>query len=132
MHQRLQVPSPALGWRIWKEGGFEPEARFDYMMSFLMFHGRDDVIGSYYHNKHLNEWTDNPDGMKAEYNKRASIEAFHGHLKQQMNLETFLDKRGMSRAEMHVLLTYISLLCVALCRIQHGVTDGLVNVKCLV
>ncbi len=102
------------------------------MLSFLMWYHKYEVVGSYYRNKHMKEWENNYDGTKAEYNKRAGIEAFHGHIKQQMHIEKFFDKRGIEKAEMHVLLCYISLLCVALCRLQHGVTEGLVNVKCLV
>jgi hypothetical protein len=47
-----------------------------------------------------------------------------------MLLEKFMDARGIERAERHVLMVYISLLSVALCRLQHGVSDGLSNVKC--
>ena len=51
-------------------------------------------------------------------------------MKQQMLLEKFMDARGIERAERHVLMVYISLLAVALCRLQHGVMEGLSNVKC--
>jgi hypothetical protein len=51
-------------------------------------------------------------------------------MKQQMLLEKFMDARGIERAERHVLMVYISLLAVALCRLQHGIGDGLSNVKC--
>jgi len=45
-------------------------------------------------------------------------------------LENFMDARGIERAERHVLMSYIAMLAVALCRIQHGVTESLSNVKC--
>jgi hypothetical protein len=51
-------------------------------------------------------------------------------MKQQMLLEKFMDAQGIERAERHVLMFYISLLAVALCRLQYGVSDGLSNVKC--
>ncbi len=117
---------------LWKCDGFKPDAGLEYMLYFLMWHQRYDVVGAYYRNKHIKEWEKNYDATKTDYNKRAGIEAFHGHLKQQMNIEKFLDKKGIQNAEIHVLLCYISLLAVALCRLQHGITDGLVNVKCLV
>jgi len=117
---------------LWKKDGYKPDAGIDYMLAFLYFQGDIKAVGSYYHNKHFVDWTNNYDEKKKEFNQRAGIEAFHGHLKYQMNLEIFLDKKGIRNAEMHVQLTYISLLCVALCRVQHGVTEGLVNVKCLV
>jgi hypothetical protein len=40
-------------------------------------------------------------------------------MKQQMPLEKFMDARGIERAERHVLMVYISLLAMALCRLQH-------------
>jgi len=118
--------------KLWKKDGFKADAGIDYMLTFLMLHDKFKVVGSYYRNKHMKEWENNFKETKGEYNKRAGIEAFHGHIKQQMNIEKFFDKRGLQRAEMHVLLCYITLLCVALCRLQHGITEGLINVKCLV
>lgn len=47
-----------------------------------------------------------------------------------LNLEKFMDARGIRRAEMHVLMSYVSLLAVALCRLQHGISEGLSEVKC--
>lgn len=41
-----------------------------------------------------------------------------------------MDARGVERVERHVLMVYISLLAVALCRLQHGVNEGLSNAKC--
>jgi hypothetical protein len=48
----------------------------------------------------------------------------------QILLEKFMDARGVERVERHVLMVYISLLAVALCRLQHGVNEGLSNAKC--
>jgi hypothetical protein len=47
-----------------------------------------------------------------------------------MLLEKFMDARGIERTERHVLMIYISLLSVALCRLRHGVVEGLSTVKC--
>jgi len=49
------------------------------------------------------------------------VEWLYGHekgdMKQQMLIEKFMDARGIERAERHVLMVYISLLAVALCRL---------------
>jgi hypothetical protein len=51
-------------------------------------------------------------------------------MKQQLLLEKFMDARGIERAERHVLMVYITLLSVALCRLQHGINENLSSVKC--
>ena len=118
--------------RLRNISGFKPEPGMEFMVAFLMWHGKEKVVGAYYRNQHILDWEEDPVGMQKEYNKRSGIEAFHGHLKQQMNLEMFLTKRGLQRVEMHVLLCYIALLSVALCRIQHGCFEKITTVKCLV
>jgi len=40
-----------------------------------------------------------------------------------------MDARGIQRAERHVLMSHITVLAVALCRLQHGISEGLSNVK---
>jgi hypothetical protein len=47
-----------------------------------------------------------------------------------MLLEKFMDARGIKRAERNVLMAYISMLSVALCRLQHGIVEHLSEVKC--
>jgi hypothetical protein len=51
-------------------------------------------------------------------------------MEKQILLEKCMDARGTERAERHVLMIYISLLAVTLCWLQHGIVDGLSNVKC--
>jgi hypothetical protein len=62
------------------------------------------------------------------------VEWLYGHekgdMKQQMLLEKFMDAWGIERAERHALMVYISLLAVALCRLQHGVVESLSCVRC--
>lgn len=115
---------------LWKNEGYDPNAPLEKMLEFLMNKGHTEEAGAYHWNQYVREWRDSRDSTKKAYNRRAAIEAFHGHMKQQMLLEKFMDARGIERAERHVLMVYISLLAVALCRLQHGIHDGLSNVKC--
>jgi hypothetical protein len=114
----------------WKSEDYDPNAPFDKILEFLQNKGFTEEVGAYYWNQYLREWQDSRDSTKKAYNRRAAIEAFHGHMKQQMLLEKFMDARGIERAERHVLMSYIAILAVALCRLQHGVTESLSNVKC--
>jgi len=115
---------------LWKHEGYDPNPTMEKMLEFLMNKGYREEVGAYYWNIYVRDWRDRRDSTKQKYNRRAAIEAFHGHMKQQMLLEKFMDARGIERAERHVLMTYISLLSVALCRLQHGICDGLSTVKC--
>jgi len=115
---------------LWKHDGYDPNAPLEKMLDFLMNKGYTEEVGAYYWNRYVRDWRDSRDSTKKAYNRRAAIEAFHGHMKQQMLLEKFMDARGIERAERHVLMSYISLMAVALCRLQHGIADGLSNVKC--
>jgi len=116
--------------RFWKSDGFNPEASIGQILEFLMNHGEIEAVGAYHWNRYVRAWKDDFDATKKAYNRRAAIEAFHGHMKQQMLLEKFMDASGLEAAERHVRLFYIALLAVALCRLQHGVIEGLSNVKC--
>ena len=115
---------------LWKFEGYDPNAPIARMLEFLLDKGYRQEVGAYYWNQYVRDWQDHRERSKEKYNRRAAIEAFHGHLKQQMLLEKFMDARGLERAERHILMTYITILAVALCRLQHGITDGLSNVKC--
>jgi hypothetical protein len=115
---------------LWKHEGYDPNAPLEKILEFLMNKGYREEVGAYYWNQFVRDWRDSRDATKKSYNRRAAIEAFHGHMKQQMLLEKFMDARGIERAERHVLMVYVSLLAVALCRLQHGITDGLSNVRC--
>ena len=114
----------------WKSDDYDPDAPIDKILEFLQNKGFTEEVGAYYWNQYLREWLDSRDSTKKAYDRRAAIEAFHGHMKQQMLLEKFMDARGIERAERHVLMVYISILAVALCRLQHGVAENLSDVKC--
>jgi hypothetical protein len=48
-----------------------------------------------------------------------------------MFLEKFMNARGIERAERCVLMTYLSILVVALCRLQHGGMRRLIECEVL-
>jgi len=59
---------------------------------------------------------------------RSKSEGLHGHIKENMLFEVFMDGRGMKYAEKHANILMISLLVVALTRLQNGVLDGLTHI----
>jgi hypothetical protein len=118
--------------KCWKDPDFNPEATFEEMMDFLLKRSNYDIPGSYWRNKYYKEWTEDYFKTKLEYDKRPSrMEGFHGHIKEHLNLEKYLDYKGIKNVERHVLMCYITLIAVALCRAQHGKFEGMTSVEYL-
>ena len=69
--------------------------------------------------------------VEKEKKPRYKSEGVHGHIKENMMFDVFMDGRGMRYAEKHVNMMIISLLAVALTRVQHGILDGLTRIACL-
>ena len=124
------ISCPEITFGLIFKVGVGLQASIDKMLESLLDKGYKQEVGAYYWNQYVKDWQNHRESTKAKYNRRAAIEAFHGHLKQQMLLEKFMDARGLERAERHILMTYITILSVALCRLQHGITEGLSNAKC--
>lgn len=55
--------------------------------------------------------------------KAPRIEGYHGHIKNDLHLEFYLDAKGLKNVEWHVLPCYITIVGVALCRAQHGIFE---------
>ena len=75
----------------WKSEDYDSGASTDEKLEFLQNKGFKEEVEAYYWNQYLREWLDSRDSTKKAYNRRAAIEAFHGHMKQQMLLEKFMD-----------------------------------------
>lgn len=66
-----------------------------------------------------------------EEKPRSKSEGLHGHIKENMMFEVFMDGHGMAYAGKHVNMIMISHLVVALTRVQYGVLEGLTRIACL-
>ena len=62
------------------------------------------------------------------YNDRNAAEGFHGFVKRYLNLQNYFDYRGVRNVERHVRWTYLSILGVALARVQNGITENLTQI----
>ena len=116
---------------------FKPQDQigFDEMLQYLFEHGKYDCVGAYFRNQWYLKWKKKMVELKKnseeEKNPRSKSEGLHGHLKENMMFEVFMDGRGMRYAEKHVNMILISLLVVALTRVQYGVLEGLTRIACL-
>jgi len=115
----------------WNRYDFKPGASLEEMLEYLVAHRDSEIVGKYWRNRYIEKWEEMPIQTKLEYGKRSRIEGFHGHIKEHLNIEKYLDYKGVRCVERHTLMTYIALLAVALCRAQHGVFEGMVDVETL-
>jgi hypothetical protein len=108
---------------------------FDEMLRYLLDHDKQECVGAYFRNQWYLEWTKRKMDLEktgeTEKKPRSKSEGLHGHIKENMMFEVFMDGRGMRYAERHANMILISLLVVALTRVQYGVLDGLTRIACL-
>ncbi len=108
---------------------------FNEMLTYLLEHEKHECIGAYFRNQWYLEWKKRKmeleNSGEPEKKPRSKSEGLHGHIKENMLFEVFMDRRGMKYAEKHANMIMISLLMVALTRVQYGVLDGLTRIACL-
>lgn len=105
---------------------WEPNASFEHMKRFLIMVGRSKMIGAYYRNSALKEYEECPDGYLDDYHLRNRIEGNHGTEKRQTELKNFNGK-GINKFTAHVGMHVIALQAIALCRLQNGISERLIN-----
>ncbi len=132
-HENLQKEYQRLHHNV----DFRPQDRigFDEMCQYLLENGKYDCVGAYFRNRWYLEWKKHKMEIEKsgerEKKPRSKSEGVHGHIKENMMFDVFMDGRGMRYAERHVNMMIISLLAVALTRVQHGILDGLTKIACL-
>ena len=102
-------------------------------MEFLMKYGVYDPIGAYYRNIHMREWEQwkqdkEENGDKIPYHLRNLTEGFHGYVKKYLNLQVYLDYRGIRNAERHIRWSFLAILGIVLTRVQNGIVDDLIQI----
>lgn len=120
--------------RLRSKPGFLPADQVSLLgkMQFLMKYGRYEYVGAYFRNQLLKTWVywkkkqRNQDHIL--YNDRNAAEGFHGFAKQCLNLQNYFDYKGKRNVERHVRWTYLSVLGVALARVQNGITKNLAQI----
>lgn len=116
---------------------FRPQDKisFDEMLQYLLEQDKYECVGSYFRNQWYLTWKKYKEELEKKGEKekkpRAKSEGLHGHIKENMMFEMFMDGKGMKYAQKHANMYTISLLVVALTRVQHGVFDGLTKIACL-
>lgn len=115
--------------RFWKEEGFVPDADFNYVCKFLMEHGVYESVGAYYRN----QWWKIRQKDLVEYkvlkSPRNNNETLHGILKEQLDFNKHLSRKGWNNIDIYVKQYVITMVIVALIRAENGVKGGFVKVS---
>ena len=89
--------------------------------------GQHEYAGAYYRNRSLAEFRRDRKGWQSLYGPpRSFIEGSHGHQKDWLDLDNFVEK-GLRKAKLHVALCMLCEAAVACTRVQHGCTEALTS-----
>ena len=84
-----------------------------------------EYVGDYFRNESLAEFKGDFEGWQLRYGPpRSVIEGTHGHQKDWLELDGFVEK-GLRKARLHVALCMLTEAAVALVKTQHGVVKAL-------
>jgi len=117
--------------KYWREPDYWKEATLEYKMQYLVKKGVYDAVAMYFRNAAVQESWECPDGFLDIYHRRNSNEGVNSYLKDNLGLETHVNGKGMNNIDLHVTECCITLLSVALTRLQHGIKENLSSVAYL-
>jgi len=93
----------------------------------LAIAGQHEYAGAYYRNKSLADFKRDRKGWMSLYAPpRSFIEGSHGHQKDWLDLDNFVEK-GLRKARLHVALCMLSEVLVACTKVQHGYVEALTS-----
>jgi hypothetical protein len=112
--------------KLWKVEGFEPGADIEYQKLMLMLHDKTETLESFYHNQVLQKYQQDPEAYAKKLGVRSAIEHGHGLEKRSTELKN-IQASNLDTFETHLGMHVISLLSLALVRLQNGITEGLIR-----
>lgn len=101
---------------------------FEDKLRFLMKYKKFKPVGIYFRNKFIEKCYKKIENGLDTKNLRNAVEGLHGFLKNYLNLQNYLDYKGIRNVERHVRWTYLSILGIALARAQNGITENLTQI----
>ena len=110
--------------KLWQSELFKIDADIDYMKWFLMMHDKTEVLENFYHNQMLSLYLKDPEAYERKYVIRELIEHCHGREKRHTEIKN-IQANNIEKFTAHISMHVISLLCLALVRLQNGITNHL-------
>jgi hypothetical protein len=110
--------------KLWQMEHFKIDADLEYIKWFLIMNDKTDVIENFYHNQMLNMYLKDPEEYKKNYLIRESIEHCHGREKRLTEIKN-IQANCIEKFTTHIGMHIISILALALVRLQNGIREGL-------
>ena len=120
--------------KLWKSKDFKSKADFEHKLYPLMLtdERRFKQVGMYFRNREiLSKFEESPDGYMDCYHQRNKLESHHGTEKRNMEIK-HIEAKGIERITTHIGMHIIALHALALCRLQHGITENLTDTAGLI
>lgn len=111
------------------EEGLDYDVSFDEMLRVLFEHGYYEEVGAYFRNQWLKVKKENPEEYERIYHRRNVSENLHSILKEQLLFDKNLNVKGFDAIEFYARQFLVTLLFVALTRVENGVNEGLAKVN---
>ena len=99
------------------------------MLKVLFEHGYYEEVGAYSRNQWLKVKHENPEEYERIYHRRSVSENLHSILKEQLLFDENLNAKGFEAIEFYARQFLVTLLFVALTRVENGVSEGLAKVN---
>ncbi|VVB96652.1 Uncharacterised protein [uncultured archaeon] len=115
----------------WKDSNYKKDASFEYMMQYLVKIGIYEPVAMYFRNKYMRQYEECPDGVLDVYHMRNCNEGINSYLKDHLEVETHVNGKGLKNLDIHVTKCCITLLAVALTRLQKGIKENISSVAYL-
>jgi hypothetical protein len=127
---RKMIKAAKLTLEKLSELGVDPDPEknsLEDVVCALAVAGQHEYAGAYYRNRSLAEFRRDRKGWQSLYGPpRSFIEGSHGHQKDWLDLDNFVEK-GLRKAKLHVALCMLCEAAVASTRVQHGCTEALTS-----
>ena len=85
-----------------------------------------ELIGQYYRNQIIKEFYMDPEKYLKDYDKWNRIESRHSTEKLLTNIGN-INGKGIEKFTIHVGIHLVSIIALVLCRLQNGITKGIVD-----
>lgn len=112
--------------KLWQSEFFKIDADIQYMKWFLIMHDKTEVLEHFYHNQVFSMYLKDPVAYENRYIVRELIEHCHGWEKRHTEIKN-IQANNMEKFNAHIGMHVVSILCLALVRLQNGVTENLIS-----
>ena len=99
------------------------------MMEYMVYHGKHEPVGAWFRDEHWELKKNDSEEYTKFKGRREPCENFHSVLKEQLDFDKHLSKKGWNNIEMYALEFMITIAMQAYIRAKNGVKDGFMKIS---